>query len=118
MKDVSSAHLARRQVAHGQHHGIPAGSGKNRDLRETERLLEKLLILVVQSSKKKEKLEKNGSSFRSFRVCGKTDELFNLPLVWQENNAGVKKFQWVEQAAGSGCCLQTERGYQWGILTH
>lgn len=112
MKDVSSAHLARRQVAHGQHHGIPAGSGKNRDLRETGRLLEKLLSL------KYNRLKKGKTSFRSFRVCGKTDELFNLPLVWQENNAGVKKFQWVEPAAGSECCHQTERGYQWGILTH
>lgn len=77
----------------------------------------KAIKFKVQSSKKRKNSRRTGLLSGPF-VFVKTDELFNLPLVWQENNAGVKKFQWVEPAAGLECCHQTERGYQSGILTH
>lgn len=47
----------------------------------------------------KKELKSDKFSFWFFHGSAKTDELFNLPLAWQGNNAAGKKFQWVEPAA-------------------
>lgn len=118
VKDVSSAHLACGQVAHGQHHGIPARSGKHRGLRETERLLGKLSKFNVRSSVERVRNTQEEQVCLQVVVAKFVVKLMSCLTL---HLFGKRKMQaWREELSVGGTssrlgggCHQTERGRQW-----